>query len=277
MRLDVAGASTYAYIGTRTFDASRPSLVFVHGAANDHSVWGLQSRYFAHHGFRVLAVDLPGHGRSAGAALAGVEAIAAWLVELLDAAAIERATIVGHSLGALATLEAASRFPERVERVALLGPAVPMAVSDALLDAARSDVALAHELIVGWSHSAPRLLGGNPLPGMWMAGAALQLMNRTAPGVLHADLRACADYQRGLDAAASLRCPALVVLGGADLMAPAKSAQALVQTLPDRHVVTLPACGHAMMAEQPDAVLDALRAFLRDRHEIPASAQAKSA
>lgn len=277
MRLDVAGLSTYAYTGTRAFGAGKPSMVFVHGAANDHSVWALQSRYFAHHGFGVLAVDLPGHGSSAGAALRSVEAIAAWLVELLDAASIERATIVGHSLGALATLEAASRSPDRVERVALLGPAVPMAVSDALLDAANSDPRLAYELIVGWSHSAARLLGGNPFPGMWMPGAALHLMNRTAPGVLHTDLRACADYQRGLDAAEAVRCAALVILGSADLMAPPKSAQALVQTLRDKHVVTLPACGHAMMAEQPDAVLDALRAFMREPRERPASAQAKPA
>jgi len=274
MRLDVAGHSTYAYIGTRTFDARRPPIVFVHGAANDHSVWSLQSRYFAHHGFGVLAVDLPGHGRSSGTALGSVEAIAAWLVALMDAASIERATIVGHSLGALATLEAASRFPDRIERIALLGPAVPMAVSDALLDAAKSDVQLAYELIVGWSHSAARLLGGNPFPGMWMPGGALHLMKRAAPGVLHTDLRACADYQRGLDAAAAVRCQALLILGGSDLMAPSRSAQALVQALRDKHVVTLSACGHAMMAEQPDAVLDALRTFMLHRREPAAGAQA---
>jgi pimeloyl-ACP methyl ester carboxylesterase len=277
MRLDVAGCSTYAYTGTRAFDARKPSLVFVHGAANDHSVWALQSRYFAHHGFGVLAVDLPGHGRSGGRPLRSVEAIAAWLVELLDAVSIGRATIVGHSLGALATLELASRSPDRVERIALLGPAVPMAVSEALLDAARDDPRLAYELIVGWSHSAPRLLGGNPVPGMWMPGTALRLMNRSATGVLETDLRSCAAYQRGLEAATAVQCATLLILGSADLMAPPKSAQALAQTLRDRQVVTLPACGHAMMAEQPDAVLDALRKFLHDRREIAASPHAKSA
>jgi len=274
MRLDVDGHATYAYIGTRSFDAKKPTMLFVHGAANDHSVWALQSRYFAHHGFGVLAVDLPGHGRSQGAALPSVEALGEWIRQLIDAASIERATIVGHSLGALATLQAAARFPDRVERVALLGPAVPMAVSDALLEAARSDPRLAYELIVGWSHSPARLLGGNPFPGMWMPGGALHLMNRTAPGVLHTDLRACADYQRGLDAAAGVSCPALIVLGGADLMAPPKSAQALVQALPQARVVTLAACGHAMMAEQPDAVLEALREFVRDAGERVAKAQA---
>ncbi len=138
MRLEVAGHETYAYTGARPLDRRRPAIVFLHGAANDHSVWALQSRYFAHHGFDTLAVDLPGHGRSAGAPLPSVEAIADWFAQLLRAAGIERTLLIGHSLGALAVLEAASRYPERVERIALLGPAVPMAVSDALLEAARA-------------------------------------------------------------------------------------------------------------------------------------------
>ena len=263
MRLTVAGHETYVYTGTRPLDRHRPAIVFLHGAANDHSVWSLQSRYFAHHGFDTLAVDLPGHGRSAGPPLSSVEAIADWVPQLLDAAAVERATVVGHSLGALATLEAASRHAARIDRIALLGPAVPMAVSDVLLDAARANDPLAYELIVGWSHSTARLIGGNPVPGMWMAGTAFRLMNRSRPDALHVDLVACHAYGGGLDAAANVRCPALLVLGARDLMAPTKSAQALIAALADKRVVTLPECGHAMMAEQPDAVLDALRGFVQ--------------
>lgn len=262
MRLGVAGYETYAYTGTRPLSRRRPAIVFLHGAASDHSVWALQSRYFAHHGFDTLAVDLPGHGRSAGPPLASVEALANWVPDLLDAAGIERVTLVGHSLGALAVLEAASRHAGRVERIALLGPAVPMAVSEALLEAARADDPIAYELIVGWSHSAARLLGGNPVPGMWMAGTAFRLMTRSRPGTLYADLMACAAYDGGLEAANTTRCPALLVLAARDLMAPTKAAQALIATLADKRVVTLPDCGHAMMAEQPDAVLDALREFL---------------
>jgi pimeloyl-ACP methyl ester carboxylesterase len=262
MRLDVGGHDTYAYTGTRSLDRRRPAIVFLHGAANDHSVWALQSRYFAHHGLDSLAVDLPGHGRSAGSPLSSVEAIANWVPGLLDAAGIERATLVGHSLGALATLEAAARHADRIDRIALIGPAVPMAVSDALLEAARANDPVAYELIVGWSHSAARLLGGNPVPGMWMAGTALRLMHRSRTGALYADLTACAAYSGGLEAAAAVRCPTLLLLAGRDLMAPTKAAQALIATLADKRVVTLPECGHAMMAEQPDAVLDALRDFV---------------
>ena len=262
MRVRVDGGEVYCYTGTRPIDPSRPTVVFVHGAANDHSVFALQSRYFAHHGRNVLAVDLPGHGRSSGAPLDSVEAIADWVSRLLDATGIREAALVGHSLGALVTLEAASRFPSRIARIALLGPAVPMSVSDALLGAARADDHVAFELIAGWSHSVGKQLGGNPVPGMWMMGNALRLMERSRPGALHVDLRACNEYANGIAAAAAVRGPAMLIVGARDLMAPPKAAQGLADALAEKRVVTLPDCGHAMMAEQPDAVLDALAAFL---------------
>jgi pimeloyl-ACP methyl ester carboxylesterase len=262
MRLDVGGSEVYAYTGTRPVDPAKPAVVFVHGAASDHSVWLLQSRYFAHHGKGVLAVDLPGHGRSAGPALGSVDAIADWLPRVLDAAGLAQAALVGHSLGALAVLACAARHPARVAKVALLGPAVPMEVSEALLDAAKANDHVAYELINGWSTSAGKQLGGNTVPGMWLLGSAIRLMERTAPGVLYADLVACNAWTGGLEAAAAVRCPSLVVIGARDLMAPPRAAKGLVEALAGVRVVTLPDTGHAMMAEQPDAVLDALRRFL---------------
>jgi pimeloyl-ACP methyl ester carboxylesterase len=258
----VNGNDVYAYTGARPLDAALPTAVFVHGAGNDHSAWALQSRYFAHHGWNVLAVDLPGHGRSGGDALPSVEAIAHWIPAVLDATRIDRAALVGHSLGSLAALECAARYPARIAKVALIGPAAPMPVSEALLDAAKRNDHSAFELITGWSYSAGKKLGGNKVPGVWLTGSALRLLERTRPGVLHADLLACHAHATGVDSAARVRCPALVILGSRDIMAPPKSAQALIAALPGASVVTLPDCGHALMAEQPDAVLDALRAFL---------------
>ncbi len=262
MRLTLSTGNVYAYTGTRPLDPARPYVVFVHGAAHDHSVFGLQSRYFAHHGRNVLAVDLPGHGRSDPPALASIEAIADWLGALLDAAGIREAAIVGHSMGALASLEAAARMPARVTHLALLGPAAPMPVSDDLLEAAGRDDHVAFELINGWSHSAGKQLGGNAIPGLWMTGQNMRLLERARPRVLATDLMACRMYANGLEAAAAVRCPILVVLGARDIMAPLKNAQALVGALADPRVVTLPDTGHALMAEQPDAVLDALRTFI---------------
>jgi len=258
----VASHPVYAYTGARALVAAQPTVAFVHGAANDHSVWALQSRWFAHHGWNVLAVDLPGHGRSGGPALESVEAIADWLPALLDAVGAERAALVGHSLGALAVLACAARHPARVTKVALLGPSVPMPVTDLLLATAKADDHAAFELINGWSVSPGKQLGGNTVPGMWLTGNAMRLMERTRPGVLHADLTACNAYADGLAHAAAARLPALVVTGQRDLMAPPRNATALIAALSDVRTVMLPDTGHALMAEQPDAVLDALAAFL---------------
>ncbi|MGE5336670.1 MAG: alpha/beta fold hydrolase, partial [Gemmatimonadota bacterium] len=150
MKLD----GIFAYTGGRSFDPARPCVVFLHGAQHDHSVWILQSRYLAHHGFSVLALDLPGHGRSDGAPLASVEEIAGRLAAELAKLATLRFLLVGHSMGSLIALEIARRMRERIAGVALLGTAAPMRVSDALLAATRDDPAAAMQMINVWSHSA---------------------------------------------------------------------------------------------------------------------------
>jgi pimeloyl-ACP methyl ester carboxylesterase len=262
MHIAIDGIECYAYTGGRPLDGGKPTVVFVHGAANDHSVWALQARYFAHHGRNVLAVDLPAHGRSGGAPLASVEAIADWVPQVLDATGVAQAALVGHSLGSLAVLACAGRHAQRVTKIALLGPAVPMLVSDELLAAAHADGHVAFELINAWSFSAGKQLGGNAVPGMWMMGNSLRLLERTRKGVLYADLLACQSYADGLAAASAVRCPTLAIMGARDLMTPVKGAQALLAALADKRTVILADTGHAMMAEQPDAVLDALRMFL---------------
>ena len=240
-----------------------PTVVFVHGAGNDHSVWALQSRYFAHHGRNVLAVDLPGHGRSGGDALPSVEAIADWIPAVLDAARIDAAALVGHSLGSLAALECAARHAARVTRIALVGPAAPMPVSEALLDAAKRNDHLAlrahHRLVVQRRQEARRQPGARRLAdGQRAAAVGAHAPRRAARGPRRLPYARDRGRQRG-QGPLSRRS---LILGARDIMAPPKNAQALIAALPGARVVTLPDCGHALMAEQPDAVLDALRAFL---------------
>lgn len=262
MRLDINANQAYAYTAAQPFEAAKPTLVFVHGAENDHSVWNLQSRYFAYHGWNVMAVDLPGHGRSEGAARATVEAMAQWLIALLDAAGVPKVTLVGHSMGSLVALEAASRLGERIARLALLGTAYPMPVSEELLNAARDDEPTARRMVNIWSHGPAMLIGANPNPGMWMLGRSLRLMERMAPGVFFSDLKACNDYRGGDAAAQAITCPTLILLGQRDMMTATKAGQALGKLIPGSRTLVLPGCGHAMMVERPDEVLDALIGFL---------------
>ena len=262
MWLSVRGQQAYAYTGGKTFDPSLPTVVFIHGAQHDHSVWILQSRYLAHHGYGVLALDLPGHVKSSGTPLASVEDMAAWVVALLDAAGVKTAILVGHSMGSLIAIETAGAFPERVSKVALVGTAVPMRVGPDLLNATRGDEPLAQDIVNIWSHSTYAAKPSNPGPGFWIVGQNLRLMQRIKPGAMHADFNACNAYARGLERAAAITCPALLVLGADDVMTQPRAARELQATLKHARTVDVPACGHAMMAERPDAVLEALTSFL---------------
>lgn len=262
MNLVVGGRSVFAYTAAHALDPSRACVVFLHGAGLDHSWFALQSRYFGYHGRNVLALDLPGHGRSEGPALGSVEELAGWIPGVLGAAGLRRASLVGHSLGSLVALECAACHPECVERIALIGTAFPMKVGEAFLEAARRNDHAAYDMETIWGHAPQVPLGANPWPGMSMYGDTLARLERLAPGVLYAGLKACHEYAAGLESAARVKCPALFILGGRDLMTPPRAAQALLQAIPGARAVTLPGSGHSLMAEAPDAVLDALIEFL---------------
>lgn len=265
MKLQVQGREAYAYHGGKAFDPALPTLVFVHGAVNDHSVWTLLARWFAHHGWGVLAVDLPGHMRSAGPALTSVEAMADWVLALMDAAGVQRAALAGHSLGSLVALEAASRAPERATRLVMLGTCVPMPVPQALLDLGKSDVLAAIDRVVTFSFSTLAAKPSYPGPGVWLRNAARQLMRQVMahggdPLLFHTDFSACNDYRNGFDAATRVQCPAHLVLAEQDQMTLPRHAREVAALL-KAPVHSVPG-GHFLMQEQPDAVLNAMRKAL---------------
>lgn len=267
MELTVNGAKTFCYTGGKPFDAAKPTVVFLHGVLNDHSVWGLQTRWFAHHGWSVLAVDLPGHCRSEGEPPKSVEEAAAFVFALLDAAGVKKAALVGHSFGALVALEAAARAPDRITHLALVGVAFPMKVSPALLENAQQQPMKAIDMVNVYSHALmappPSALG----PGTWLYGTSRALMKRVLASnprvnVFHRGFVACDSYAGGDAAMARVQCPVLFVLGKADAMTPPKAAASLQQKAREAKTVLVDG-GHQMMAEAPDAVLFALRDFLR--------------
>jgi pimeloyl-ACP methyl ester carboxylesterase len=266
MKLTVHNREAYAYTGGKPFDATLPCVVFVHGAMNDHSVWTLLARWCAHHGHSVLAVDLPGHLRSAGPALTTVEAMADWVLAVMDAVGVQRAALVGHSMGSLVALAAAAQAPDRASALAMLGSCVPMPVPQALLDLSKRDPLAAIDRVVAFSFSTLAAKPSYPGPGVWLRGAARALMRQVLAAhgqgdLFHTDFTACNGYADGLQAALTVRCPAHLVLGQFDQMTNPKGARAVADALKAR-VHTVPA-GHHLMAECPDAVLHTLRLVLR--------------
>ncbi len=262
MEFTVDGNAVFASTGGRVFDPGLPPIVFIHGAGNDHSVWQLPTRYFAYHGRSVLAVDLPGHGRSDGDPIATVEGLAAWVVKLADALGMEKLSLAGHSLGALVALAAAASMPDRMISLALLGIAERMPVHPELLDAARRNDHLAIDLITTWGFSHASQVGGNRVPGLWMTGGGTRLLERIPDGVLGNDLAACDGFDGASDLARRITCPTLFLLGARDLMTPGGSGRELARRIAGAKTVVLPDCGHSMMSERPNETLDALREVL---------------
>lgn len=262
MKISVNGRVAYAYTGTREFNPAQRTAVFIHGAANDHSVWALQSRYFAWHGCNVLAIDLPKHGQSDGPLCTSIAALADWVAALLDAIQVNSALVIGHSMGSLTALELCTRRSDLVSKLALVGSAVPMAVGDALLDAALNDEEIARRVIIDWAYAPNSQLGNNhKVPGTWLPGSGMALMRRMAKGVLHNDLAACRAYANGLAAAATVQCPALVLMGERDMMTAPKAALGVIAALKSVRTETIADAGHNMMSEAPDVTLRALWRF----------------
>lgn len=276
MNLEVLGPdgaqAAYAYTGGKPLDPALPCVVFVHGALHDHSVWTLLARWCAHHGHAVLAVDLPGHGRSPGPVLASVPALGSWLLGVLDAAGIaadQPVTVVGHSMGSLIGLEAAAQAPARIARLVMVGSTYPMRVADALLATAASAPLQAIDRVNAFSISTLAAKPSYPGPGAWLHGANRALMRRILAGrhatgcavnLFHHDFSLCNGYDTGLQAAARVSARVTLVLGRHDQMTPPRTADALASALQAR-VVTLEA-GHSLPAEAPEAMLDALRSAL---------------
>ncbi|MEP5567604.1 MAG: alpha/beta hydrolase [Halioglobus sp.] len=262
MKFDVNGDRSYCYTNNREIDPAKDTVVFIHGSGMDHTVWTLASRHFARHRRNVVAVDLPGHGRSAGELRPNIEAMADWIIDVLDVLKIDKAALVGHSLGSLVSLDCAARYPQRVEAIALVGTIAPMPVSDAILDAARDNDHAAFDMLTQWGYSKRHQYGGNRNSGIWMIGNTLRLYERAAPGVLFNDMNACNNYDSGLTRASQVQCPALMILGAEDRLTPSRGTQPLQEALPEVEVVLLPGAGHTITVEAPNALLEALHKVL---------------
>jgi pimeloyl-ACP methyl ester carboxylesterase len=259
MQLSVNGTDAFVATGGREFDASLPTIVLLHGGGFDHTAWALHSRWFAHHGFGVLAPDLPGHGRSLGAPLPTIADMADWTAALLDAAGAKSAKLVGHSMGSLIALETAARHPKKVTALGLIGTSAPMTVGPDLLKAAEANDHSAVDMVSIWGLGFQAELGGSLAPGLWMHYGTERVLERCRPGVLFNDLSACNAYQDALAAAARITVPATVILGERDMMTPVRAGKALAAALPNSRTVVLPGAGHMMMAERPDELLAALQ------------------
>ena len=172
MQLSVNGTDIFVATGGKPFDPTLPTVVMIHGAGFDHSTWALHSRWFAHHGYSVLAPDLPGHGRSGGKALASIADMADWIA----ATARCRQGTEGKACWPLHGLAdcAGDRGPASGKSVglSLIGTAATMTVGPDLLKAAEANDPDAIDMVSIWGLGFKAELGGSLAPGLWMHSGA---------------------------------------------------------------------------------------------------------
>jgi pimeloyl-ACP methyl ester carboxylesterase len=263
MIVSVDGVVAHASTGGVALHSDDPIVLLIHGAGMDSTVWQLQTRYLAYRGFRAVAIDLPGHGRSEGEALTSVEAMADWVARFVAAAGFDSVHVVGHSMGTFIALELASRYASIVRSITLCGTATAMPVHPDLLAAAANDLPAAAALMASWGHDKPAHVGTNPTPGLWMLGGSRALVENSTPGVLATDFAACVAYQNASTAATAVSCPAAVVIGLGDKMTPPKGGRALATSIPSARIVELANTGHSMMTENPRAIKQAILETVR--------------
>lgn len=258
MKLLVNGAQTHIATGGKDFDASLPTVVFLHGSGLDHRSWALQTRWFAYNGFGVLAPDFPAHSLSAGEPLTTIEASGQWLVDFLDAAGVERAHIIGHSQGFLSALELAAANPQRVKSLIGVGTAAAIPVNPMLIDTAKKSSVKAAEMMLQWGFGSQIHMGMSPTPGMQPIAVGRQIMGANP---LAEDLQSCADYSGGDAAVDKIKAPCSMILAGQDKMTPMKAGLKVADSL-SAELTILKEYGHMLPIEAPKKVLMALREFI---------------
>lgn len=261
MFVRLGGRQAYAFTGGKSINPDKPTVIFVHGAALDHTVWTMPARHFTRHGLNVLAVDLPGHGRSEGPPMPSIEGYANWVADLASELKLKEYSLVGHSMGSLVCLEAAAQS-NGLRSLVLVGIAVPMRVAEFLLAQAKQDSHLAIDLLTAGGHSPNAHIGGSDVPGIWMIGSFMRLMESSDSGILHNDLDACNNYVNGARAAELVACPSMLILGEKDFLTPVRMTYEIAEKLKSSRVEVLASTGHAIMSERPNPLLDHLRTMI---------------
>jgi len=262
MYFDVKGKQVFATTGGKPFDNSKPTVVFLHGSGFDHTVWGLQSRFFAFRNYAVLVPDLPGHTNSAGPPLESIESMADWLNDVVETLDAKNLSIVAHSQGCLIALEYASRYPGRLRSVTFITSGLATPVNDFLLNAARKDPEAAVAMMLSWGFGPAGHLHQGPIPGNSMVAAGRKVMRGNTPNALATDLKACNDYANGKQAAAKVGGPIQVIVAGKDRMAPRKATTELIEHLSNPEVTLIPESGHIVPQEVPNQCRSLLKTFI---------------
>ena len=258
MELIINDTPVYVATGGKDFDPKLPTVIFLHGSGGDHRTWALQTRWFAYHGFSVLAPDLPGHSLSGGEAFKRIEESGPWLASFLEKAGVSAAHVVGHSQGYLSALAFAKDHQDKILSLTAVGTAAAIPVNQALIDTAKDSSGKAAHMMCNWGFGPDAHMGASSVPGMQPIAISRAIMSRNP---LAADLQACDDYVDGMTVVETLEVPRHCILATDDKMTPLKAGKALAAAMGVEPTI-IQDRGHMLPLEAPKQTLEALRAFI---------------
>jgi pimeloyl-ACP methyl ester carboxylesterase len=263
MKIVIGGKEVHVGTGGKPHQKGLPFVVFLHGAGNSHLTWISQTRAIAYDGYNVIAPDMPGHNLSKGDPIEGIEAQAAWYIELLSALDCEKAVLVGHSQGGLIAMEIAKQSPQLVAGIGFVATAAAIAVNDMLINMAENKQYRAISSMTSWGLGPQSHMHENTWPGASNVFMGIEVMELNKQEALPRDLKACAAYDKGLETASGLTVPTLCIFADKDKMTPVKFGKALAAVLPDNELHIIANSGHTIPHEKPREVNALLRGFLK--------------
>ena len=226
-------------------------VLLIHGAGENHLVWPIGLRRLPES--VVYAIDLPGHGKSTGRGCSAIEEYIAWITSFMEAAQLDRAILIGHSMGGAIAQLCALKHPDRVSGLVLIATSAKLCVAPQLLQLLESDFVAAVDLVNQW------VWGAETSAEIKQLGKQLLLQIR--PQVLRDDYRAC-DAFDVRDHLPEISAPTLIIAGAADQMTSLKHAMFLEQRLPHARLVSIPRAGHMVMLEAAEIVTHTVEEFV---------------
>ena len=226
-------------------------IIFIHGAACDHTMWVYQTRYFFNKNFSIISLDLPGHGTNSSEALNSIKAFSALIKKLIKDLSYKEIYLIGHSMGSLICLDIALDNLKPIKKIFLIGVCYPMHVNKKLLLKSKNDQNLAIKDMISWSLPDKIKLNGSNLVGLNLPNFINVIMSNSKKGLLYKDLLACNDFIMKKDDIKKIKTSIIIISGDNDVMAPKKSAKLLNDMLSVSNFELIHDVGHFQPLEDP--------------------------
>ncbi|MBT8490101.1 MAG: alpha/beta hydrolase [Deltaproteobacteria bacterium] len=254
--LEIGGVKIAYRVNDDGLSDTRKSLVFIHGSGCDHTLWDYQFKALSGD-FNIVGVDLPGHGRSEGAGEQDVERYVEWVRKIIEALALRKPVLAGHSLGAAISLTFAVKYGERLSGIVPVGGGVTMPVNEMILDGIRNDTATTLTFIAKFSVTKKnREKFVKPLGDG---------MLKVSPEIIYGDFLSC----NRLDITEEIQkipVPTLLICGEDDKMTPPDLSRYMSENIPGAKLAVIGDAGHFVMQENADAFNGVLKNFIQLIH-----------